>query len=792
MKKHIKKRIAKFFLNIFLCNIIIAPKTEAVAIPVVIAAPTAKTLLTAGAALAGIIGTFFAVKHKNFPDMATTILNPAAGEISICKESTSPVIPSVASDIVREIVEEKQVSNIAPGVLESTQVAGSSEILNQTVPANRNDVKISKIDDSQPSELSHEHINHVPLTTAKAYVETLTKSASKKISNKMLDNLVGEFCKNNQQAIISYAQVENAFRVASIPYGIQVEAPAASCKFTAQLSNQSAINAQRMATIQACWDLHMFQAQMRDDKATRAKVLQDVRAAVNCLTQTQCLPHTQACDLTQRIEACLVMDKLYIESPVVKELSGAIENLRKIYFHQDGSLCWNAFYKNTNAPSIIIECVDSMHKQLGSSVAHTELIQSTIYNELRSAAKSTACNETGISCSNHHSYASNGRQFNQEILNLIESCKHYDFEKAHAIQQQYSTCPQLQNIVDYYKVQYQNALNAIFDNDGIVRVAQKDPAYIANRDLFHRASITEKEIINQNLLMRHHIKEIMHKRWNIPQSCPQEIHNALYQIIGNDSSSLSKLGLFQQKVQHIIQTAPQGDYDKLVGAFYEPNGVLKEYALHLPDAKNIELPNKILTPTYSTEREQLNTLICMQIKKPEYSKQAQESIHNLEHWLNTSNSKEQIDAKTAFNHTYEAIMNQEQKVKISSQSQAQNIVDANSSAPMPPDPEFENTKKSIKSNVSKQEIENKANHCFGKKSLEKHNLSEFLTSFNGDKISAYEAILENANKYVADHGLTEVNTDPYLDISLGINGFDIQVRVKIIKGITRITTAFIP
>ncbi len=797
MKKQTKKRLAKFFLIVFSINFIITPKTEAVAMPVVIALPTAQVLLAAGGAMVGIIGALFVAKHNKIPNIPATILNPLEREALVCKESTSQVIPSVTCDIIKEIVENKQISNIGPRASESVSADASSGALNKTASAEKSDEATLNIDEKQYSELPHQRINHIPLTTAKAYLEILTRSSSKKISNKMLNNLVEESCKNNQQAIISYAQGENAFRATSIPYGIQVEAPGAACKFTAQLSGQSAINTRRMAATRTCWDLHKLQAQIRNDKSTRAKVLQDVRGAIKCLTQTQSLPQTQACDLTEQIEACLIMDQLYIESYVVKELSLAIENLQKIYFHQDGSLCWKAFGKNTNAPSIITKCIDNMHRQLGKSVVRTELIPSTVYNELKMLAMHNPCKKTGIRCSSHHSYVPNGRQFNQDILNIIESCKHYDFEKAYAIQQQYPNCSQLQNIIDYYKVKYKNAINtrnAIFDNNGIVHIAKNDPAYLANKHTLNHASVAEKEIVNQNLLVRHHIKETMHKRWNIPQTCPQGVNDALYQIIGNDSSALSDVSLLQKRIEHIIENTPKADRNVLARAFYEPNGVLKEYALLLPTTKSARISKQILTPIYATEREKLNTLICLQVKKPEYSRQVQESIHNLEHWLNASNTKEQIDAKTAFNNTYEAIIKQEQKVKVSLQPQDQKIVDANSSAPMPPEPEFEpDNEDGMALTISKQKLkydnkvtDNDLHHVFGRA---KHNLDKFLELFDGNKVNAFQEIYDAAFKHIKHKGINGLFNKETIEVS----GMKLCINGRVLaNGTVKIGTAFIP
>lgn len=82
---------------------------------------------------------------------------------------------------------------------------------------------------------------------------------------------------------------------------------------------------------------------------------------------------------------------------------------------------------------------------------------------------------------------------------------------------------------------------------------------------------------------------------------------------------------------------------------------------------------------------------------------------------------------------------------------------------------------------------NRANHLFGKKSLEKHDLTEFLNYFDGDQIKAYKAIEKNTQR-IADKGLIN---DTFETI-VKINGKNITVQGRVINGKVNIATAFIP
>ena len=68
---------------------------------------------------------------------------------------------------------------------------------------------------------------------------------------------------------------------------------------------------------------------------------------------------------------------------------------------------------------------------------------------------------------------------------------------------------------------------------------------------------------------------------------------------------------------------------QLVQAFYLPNGILKEYALHDINVQTIKMPASILEGLSTDIRQQLNTLIGMRIKNPQEATRINNAIKYL-------------------------------------------------------------------------------------------------------------------------------------------------------------------
>ena len=84
---------------------------------------------------------------------------------------------------------------------------------------------------------------------------------------------------------------------------------------------------------------------------------------------------------------------------------------------------------------------------------------------------------------------------------------------------------------------------------------------------------------------------------------------------------------------------------------------------------------------------------------------------------------------------------------------------------------------------------NKTEHIFGD-NLSKHKLGDFLKSFQGDKVSAYDALSQAAKDYAKTNGILAGN--PFQSV-MNVNGFNVTVR-GYVNSVTdvRVSTAYIP
>ncbi|SEW57471.1 hypothetical protein SAMN04488122_6800 [Chitinophaga arvensicola] len=78
-------------------------------------------------------------------------------------------------------------------------------------------------------------------------------------------------------------------------------------------------------------------------------------------------------------------------------------------------------------------------------------------------------------------------------------------------------------------------------------------------------------------------------------------------------------------------------------------------------------------------------------------------------------------------------------------------------------------------------MKNKVNHIFDKAA---HNLDLLLTKFGGPK-NTFRAVLNKLNGKLPVNGL-------FKDISIDLEGYNVEVSGMVVGGITKIGTMFIP
>ncbi len=86
-----------------------------------------------------------------------------------------------------------------------------------------------------------------------------------------------------------------------------------------------------------------------------------------------------------------------------------------------------------------------------------------------------------------------------------------------------------------------------------------------------------------------------------------------------------------------------------------------------------------------------------------------------------------------------------------------------------------------------QKVINQANHIFGPKSISKHNLQGVLDFFNGNKVTAFNAIQDAAQKLANKGAIKGI-----FETVVQVGGQTVTVRGAIVDGVVNVGTAFIP
>lgn len=82
-------------------------------------------------------------------------------------------------------------------------------------------------------------------------------------------------------------------------------------------------------------------------------------------------------------------------------------------------------------------------------------------------------------------------------------------------------------------------------------------------------------------------------------------------------------------------------------------------------------------------------------------------------------------------------------------------------------------------------ISNDLNHIFANK---KHKLDPLLESFGGDEEKAFRAIEAEAVKHANENKIV----GKAVETEISVNGHDLSVRYKVVEGVVRVSTAFVP
>jgi hypothetical protein len=484
-------------------------------------------------------------------------------------------------------------------------------------------------------------------------------------------------------------ETESIIRI-DLPNGAQYSACEGRATLAVEFTNRLVHNEQRAGN----WRFHESLCELRKaiwyNQEYRVVITKQLQYVISCLVQTQ------SPDLMMRIQACIAMQDLQSADPVFgNNLLVTVNALDHHFFHSDGTICRSALYDNAGACTPIIGLVDWIDEKIGDIIPRSQYISQQDYDRLKAHCSTNIFSciykwftaSTGRYCEMTSAQLSSAREFNAAMISCINHCARYEFKEAELLRDVYSS-GLFNDIINYYKNeqmdQKQLKRQALYDEHGIIRIAHNDPLYKMCKLELEAANAAQKNVINQNILVRYHIKNIMHEKWNIPQSAPTCVHDALYTIIGLDCAALSDISLLQGCIEEIVAAAPPEQYKQLIDAFYLPSGILKEYAHHDIDVQAIKVPASIQDASSTALRQQLNTLMSLHVKNPQEASTINKAIACLEKTLNAKTEPERITCKNQFDLLYNQINGQSEKAKPAVNPQSDNP--PTSGAPVPPNP----------------------------------------------------------------------------------------------------------
>ena len=684
MNKHLKKYLSLFLLGIFTCPIVIDHKTNSMAIPVTVAMQQIpRILMTAGSCMIGIATSLW---HTHNTPTATTPPH-ATTKVTTTNQHQASVASSIATSFKPDIDQVAKAHNTTSVPSTHSTVKTATPTKTEPISVEQAAVKISEHVASQ--EQKKLILNSKAVYRATAYTIPGTQPA---IERRDLTNGV-QYIMCDGDATLTLEWSDRS---------AQVEARAAIPNF----SNTK----DELRTI------------LLNHPAERAWITKQLNSVMSCLVQTQ------SPDFITRLQARIAMQFIQLPGALADNALATVNDLNHLFFHYDGTICRKALHENTQACESIRGLIDWIDYQIGDIIPRDQYISKQAYDQLNANCSSNLlsyfiswCNAvTGRHCTMTQAMLGKADAFNADMLKCIEYSSRFEFKKAEQLRDTHKS-GLLNDIIQYYKkVQIHGAqqkLESLYDEHGIIRIASHDPLYKQYKLELEAAPDTQKKIINQNLLVRYHLKNTMHEKWGIPQSAPDCVHDALYEIMGPDCSALSDISLVQERIEQIIDTAPENQRAQLIKAFYLPNGALKEYAQHDINVQTIKMTASILD-AYSTDaRQQLNTFIGMRIKNPQESAKINQAIECLQKSLNAKTEPERIKYKEQFDAIYNQIGGQPGKAKpvITPQSDTPPVA----GAPVPPDPDEDKKAKEKVENTSTQNV------CLNKVQWTNHGFKHF-------------------------------------------------------------------
>lgn len=226
---------------------------------------------------------------------------------------------------------------------------------------------------------------------------------------------------------------------------------------------------------------------------------------------------------------------------------------------------------------------------------------------------------------------------NQKLIQLIDACDRYDMHMVQQVMQQLPENKLAQQIYREFQEQYHTLL---YTKDGIYRSYENDP-------LWQTMSVDQKnkvindpqklEQFNNELTLRHLIKEQVAKAWHISAPTVPSVQQTLYKII-SDPTLLGNPLKFSKFLAQEAVLVPANEYESWMKAFFFRNGAVVDFA-NWPVTAQYAMPLSLHKQENAHLRHLFNHALHLINTNHKYAPNAQQIICYLDRALSTSDSQ---------------------------------------------------------------------------------------------------------------------------------------------------------
>lgn len=242
---------------------------------------------------------------------------------------------------------------------------------------------------------------------------------------------------------------------------------------------------------------------------------------------------------------------------------------------------------------------------------------------------------------------------NQFLIRLLDACDRCDMPAAQEAFQVLSDNPIAQQIYQ----EFCNAChNALYTEDGIYRQFAQDPllkAMGAEKIAQIALDAVARAELNQQLALRHLVKENLYKAWGLAQSAPASVEQTIYKIVNQPQILQSFASLSQFLAQEAL-SVPAHEYDAWKRSFFCPNGLVVDF-INWPEATRFNMPASIHNPENIPLRHSFNNALGLIHTNHAQSAAAEHIICYIERALTTQDAQIAQSYKTIISALERAI-----------------------------------------------------------------------------------------------------------------------------------------